>query len=227
MLSIIIPVLNEEKNISKTIDNIKKSLRFINKKFEIIIINDCSTDETLKKILKLRSKNKCIKIFGNKKNLGFGASYKKGLKLSKGSKIMWLQGDNAWSSKMLKKLFKTLDNPKFDLIVQINNKMLSERGFVRWFISKLFTLSLNFFTNKKIFYHNGLQIHKSKFLKKIQIKEDHYCFQAEILLKSFKYYKNIKYIDLQSQNRDYGFSKAFRLRNILATLIFIFNSRAL
>ena len=140
MLSIIIPVLNEEKNISKTIDNIKKSLRFINKKFEIIIINDCSTDETLKKILKLRSKNKCIKIFGNKKNLGFGASFKKGLKLSKGSKIMWLQGDNAWSSKMLKKLFKTLDNPKFDLIVQINNKMLSERGFVRWFISKLFTI---------------------------------------------------------------------------------------
>ena len=140
---------------------------------------------------------------------------------------MWLQGDNAWSYKMLEKLFKTLDNPKFDLIVQINKKMLSERGFVRWFISKLFTFLLNFFTNKKIFYHNGLQIHKKKFLKKIKIKENHYCFQAEILLKSMKYYRNIKYIDLQSQSRDYGFSKAFGLRNILSTLIFIFNSRSL
>ncbi len=227
MLSIIVPAFNEEKNISKTVDNIKKSLRFINKKYEIIIINDCSTDDTLKKILKLRSKNKYIKIFSNKKNLGFGASFKKGLKFSKGSKIMWLQGDNAWSYKMLEKLFKTLDNPKFDLIVQINKKMLSERGFVRWFISKLFTFLLNFFTNKKIFYHNGLQIHKKKFLKKIKIKENHYCFQAEILLKSMKYYRNIKYIDLQSQSRDYGFSKAFGLRNILSTLIFIFNSRSL
>lgn len=227
MLSIIIPAFNEENNIENTLKNIKKASKYLKINYEIIFINDSSTDGTKKKILDLKKKNKFIKLYNNKRNLGFGASFKKGLTKCKGFYVLMIQGDNAWSSKMLKKLFLLIDKNKNDLIVQINSKMLSERGLIRWIISKIFTHLLNYFTNKKILYHNGLQIHKRETIKKIKINENHYCFQAEVLLKSLKHYNNIRYIDLQSQARDYGISKAFKIKNIFSTLIFILNSKKL
>lgn len=226
MISIIVPAFNEEKNITKTIKHIKNACNSININYEIIVVNDNSTDETLKKILFLKKKIRNIKVYNNKFNLGFGASFKKGLFKSKGSHIIMVQGDNAWPFTMLKKILTLHKKQKKSLIIQTNSKMLRERGFFRWLISKIFTNLLNIITNNKILYYNGLQVHKRMFLKKIKIKENHYCFQAEILLKSMKYYKNIEYIDLQSQNRNAGFSKAFQIKNIISTLIFIFNARA-
>lgn len=223
MLSIIIPAYNEEKNLHNTLNNLEEAInsKFIN--HEIIIVDDCSTDNSSQIINELSKKNRNIISIKNSKNLGFGSSFKNGLKVAKGDWIMMLQGDNAWNSDNLKKLYSYYNER--DLLIQINSKMLSERGFFRWSISKIFTILLNLFRKKKIKYYNGLQIHKKEYLNKIKIEESQYCFQAEILLKTIKEYDNFKYVDMQSQSRDYGYSKAFKLKNILSTLQFLIKSQ--
>jgi len=219
MLSIIIPEYNEEKNIKNVLKNLFLSSIIIKDKYEIIIVNDGSTDKT-KEIINSFDNKKKLKILSLKKNVGFGKAFLYGLKKAKGDRIVMIQGDNAWNSKNLKKLFQVYNDKNIDLLIQYNSKMLSTRGIVRTLLSKTFTKILNILTKKNIIYHNGIQVHQKKILNKIKIKEYHYCFQPEILLKTIKYYKNIKYIDMQSQEREYGFSKAFNIKNIKSVFIF-------
>jgi|LakMenE18May11ns_1017448.scaffolds.fasta_scaffold9705905_1 glycosyltransferase involved in cell wall biosynthesis len=219
MLSIIIPAYNEEKNIKNVLKNLFLSSIILKDKYEIIIVNDGSTDKTKEIINSLDNKKK-LKILSLKKNVGFGKAFLYGLKKANGDRIVMIQGDNAWNSKNLKKLFQVYNDKNIDLLIQYNSKMLSTRGIVRTLLSKTFTKILNILTKKNIIYHNGIQVHQKKILNKIKIKEYHYCFQPEILLKTIKYYKNIKYIDMQSQEREYGFSKAFNIKNIKSVFIF-------
>ena len=68
MFSIVIPVFNEEDNLVKLIKEIRSSLKNY-KKYELIFVNDFSTDKTID-ILKQEKKNFKFKIINNKINLG-------------------------------------------------------------------------------------------------------------------------------------------------------------
>ena len=67
-LSIIIPVYNESRNLEKTVNNLRKIKKNI-KKFNLIFIDDFSTDNTLNILVKLSKKYSFIKIHKNKKKV--------------------------------------------------------------------------------------------------------------------------------------------------------------
>ena len=76
-ISLIIPCYNEEGNIDILV---KKSQKFLkNKKNQLILVNNGSTDNTEKKILFNKIKYKNIEIVNIKKNIGFGHGVKRGL----------------------------------------------------------------------------------------------------------------------------------------------------
>ena len=91
MFSLVIPIFNEEDNLVSLIKEIKNSL--INyKDFELIFVNDFSTDNTLK-ILEKEKKKFNYKIFNNKINLGQSFSTLFGIQNSKHNIIITLDGD--------------------------------------------------------------------------------------------------------------------------------------
>ena len=69
-ISIIIPCYNYEKLLTQKYLKLKNIIKKIDNKFEIIFINDGSTDNTLKKLKLLRKKDKKIKILSNNINQG-------------------------------------------------------------------------------------------------------------------------------------------------------------
>ena len=79
LFSLIIPVYNSEKYISKCIQSVLNQ-NFSKEKYEIIIINDDSNDKTLNICRKYKKKNKNIKILNNKKNFGVSHSRNVGIK---------------------------------------------------------------------------------------------------------------------------------------------------
>ena len=90
MFSIVIPLFNEEKNITELIDEIYTSLiNFTD--FEIILIDDASTDSTYEVIKKIKNHN--IKIFQNSKNEGQSFSISRGVKEASNNTIITLDGD--------------------------------------------------------------------------------------------------------------------------------------
>ena len=76
-LSVIVPCYNEEKTIKRLIEKI---LKFNLYEKEIIIVDDCSTDNSSEIIKLLAKSNKDIKSIFSKKNLGKGGALKKGIK---------------------------------------------------------------------------------------------------------------------------------------------------
>lgn len=93
--SIVIPLYNEERNIENLVKEIFLSLKYYNNSnYEIILVNDNSSDETRIVIENLKNKNpKNIKVINNKKNLGQSFSINAGIKKSIFNTIATIDGD--------------------------------------------------------------------------------------------------------------------------------------
>ena len=100
LVSIIIPYYKKKEYITSSINSVLKQSY---KNFELIIIYDDSNHEDLLILKNLKKKDKRIKLFINKKNLGAGRSRNKGIKLSKGTLIAFLDADDLWQKNKLKK----------------------------------------------------------------------------------------------------------------------------
>jgi teichuronic acid biosynthesis glycosyltransferase TuaG len=103
LVSIITPYYKKKKYIESAINSV---LQQTYKNFELIIIYDDENKEDLNFLKKIIKKDKRIKIYINKKNLGAGRSRNKGIKLSKGSTIAFLDADDLWfHNKLQKQIF--------------------------------------------------------------------------------------------------------------------------
>ena len=130
-LSIIVPCLNEEKNISLFYQTLKEKLKISD--YEIIFIDDGSKDQTFSEMKKLAHKNSHIKVIRFSKNFGKDAAIYAGLIKSTGNIISIIDGDLQQNPSYLNKMFDVLTtNDEYDQIVMIptneNKKGLSRLG---------------------------------------------------------------------------------------------------
>ena len=100
LISVIIPYYKKKEYIISSINSV---LNQTYKNLEIIIIYDDLNKEDLNLLKKIKKKDKRIKIYINKKNLGAGRSRNKGIKLSKGIFVAFLDSDDLWKKNKLKK----------------------------------------------------------------------------------------------------------------------------
>ena len=137
IFSIVIPVYNEQLNLDVLVEEIFLSLLDYDSKFELIFVNDLSTDDTLKVIKELKDKYpKIIKYISNKKNLGQSYSLTEGIKISKSNIIVTLDGDGQNNPKDIPKLLeKYLNNNNFSLISGIRFKR--KKNYLKIISSKL------------------------------------------------------------------------------------------
>src|SRR6266567_1020680 len=106
-LTIIIPVFNEGKTVGKLLKNVLSTKLPVNK-IEYIIVDDGSTDNSIKEIKSLKSK-KVILIL-HKKNRGKGAAIQTGLKKATGDYIIIQDADLEYNPKDIAKLIKAVTN---------------------------------------------------------------------------------------------------------------------
>lgn len=92
-ISVFFPTYNEERNIKKVVKKTKKELIKIADKWEILIVNDGSTDNTLKIAEKLAKSDKNVKVVNHKVNQGYGSALKSGFKSAKYSWVAFTDSD--------------------------------------------------------------------------------------------------------------------------------------
>jgi len=112
IFSIIIPIYNESENISDLIFEIEKNLNFLN--YEIIIVNDCSNDKTDKILKKIKSSK--LKIINLLKRSGQSFAILTGIKNSKSSTIVTIDGDGQNDPKDISKLFNIYNDFNYSLV---------------------------------------------------------------------------------------------------------------
>lgn len=127
LVSVIIPVFNSEKFLHETILSVEKQTY---KNIEIIIVDDCSTDNSVKIIRELNEKYGNIRLFINEKNSGAGVSRNVAISKAKGQYIAFLDSDDVWFETKLDKQIKNLcDNKGSFSYCAIN--MIDENGAVK------------------------------------------------------------------------------------------------
>ncbi len=108
--SIIIPCYNEAKLISSTLDQVENFFKSKNWSFEIIVIDDGSTDQTAELASKFN-----IKLLKNEKNQGKGYSISRGVQASSGELILFTDADLSTPIEELEKLLLFI--PEYDIVI--------------------------------------------------------------------------------------------------------------
>ena len=103
LVSIITPTFNSEKYIVETIQSV---LNQTHTNWELLIIDDASTDNTLEIIEELKAKENRIKVFKFQTNVGAGTTRNKGIEEAQGDYIAFLDADDLWEPNKLEKQLK-------------------------------------------------------------------------------------------------------------------------
>tara|TARA_B100000530_G_scaffold336945_1_gene293578 strand:- start:3381 stop:4421 length:1041 start_codon:yes stop_codon:yes gene_type:complete len=198
LFSIVLAVRNKENYISKTIDSCINQ-KFDKEKFELIVINDCSSDKTKQKIEKKIFNSSNIKLLNLKKNIGPGLARNVGIKFSKGKYIIFLDGDDSLVPNFLFILKKKLKK-KPDLITYNFNKVYSKKKIIYSARKDLSKININ---NKKNFI--------KKFLSgEIDGSVIFTCFKRNLLVKN-----KIKFPKGLHEDIIYIFKSYLKSKNII------------
>ena len=122
-ISVIVPAYNSEKYIEKCIDSL---LNQTLKDIEIIVINDCSTDNTKKILEGYKKNNNNIKIIHNKSNKGIGYNRNIGIKKAQGEYISFIDSDDYIDEKMYEKMYNKAKLDKLDIVMCNFHRMLEK-----------------------------------------------------------------------------------------------------
>lgn len=124
-VSIILPTFNGENYIREAIESCL-SQSFDD--FELIVVNDCSTDSTLSIVESIAKKDSRIKILNNTANLKLPASLNVGFKYASGKYFTWTSDDNIFTKNAMEVLMAAISNGNSPDIVYSSYKIINEQG---------------------------------------------------------------------------------------------------
>lgn len=227
LISILMPVKNEEKYIETALDSI---LNQSYQKFELIIINDCSKDNSSNLINQYYDER--IKVFNFQKSVGISKCLNKAISLAKGKYIARMDADDIAYPNRLKYQLKFMQqNPKIDLLsgninyIKSTGKSYILKNLIVFFSNKKINNSLL----KIIILHENVVKHptvfaKKKLLTKIRYNSDYDSVEdwqlwIRLLNKNFCFYiddsKVLNYRIHNKQNSIKSKTKLYKLKNYI------------
>jgi dolichol-phosphate mannosyltransferase len=116
MFSLVIPIFNEEKLVDELVKRTISSIESFIQDYEVIFVDDGSTDQSLAKILSWQKKNSRIKILSLSKNFGHQAAYTAGLEHSTGDLVAMMDADLQDPPELLATMYKMINEEGYDLV---------------------------------------------------------------------------------------------------------------
>ncbi len=211
-LSVFFPVFNEEANLEVLIKQAIRILPHLASRYELLIINDGSSDESLKIAKKLKSQYQEIRIFSHKYNRGYGEVLKTGIKKSRYDWIFWTDSDLQFDLSELMNFVKVSN--KFKAIIGYREKRVEglgrhiNAGLFKLYIDLLFRLHVRDIDC-------AFKLFKADLLKKLVLSSGSAFTSAEILYRLKKEGVIFKEIAVKHYPRLYGQATGADLKVII------------
>ena len=165
-ISVVIPVFNEEDSIKELYGQISTALKN-QKKYEIIFINDGSSDKSEKAIIDLSNEDKRVKLISFYRNFGKSAALSEGFKYASGEIIITMDADLQDDPNEISNLINKLDEG-YDLVSGWKQKRYDP--WTKTFPSKIFNFVTRILTGVNIHDFNcGLKAYRSSVIKSIEV----------------------------------------------------------
>ena len=125
LISIVLPVYNGEKYLRESIDSV---LAQTYKNWELLIVDDCSTDSSAAIAKEYASKDRRIYYYRNENNLRLPRNLNKGFRLAKGDYLTWTSDDNKFKPTALEKMYDALKNNQNAQFVFASCRVINSEG---------------------------------------------------------------------------------------------------
>ena len=204
-VSVVVPLYNEEESLTELHDWIKKSLNNLDYSFELIFIDDGSTDNSWDIINNLSRTNTNVKGYRFLKNYGKSQALNAGFKYAKGNLIATLDADLQDSPEELPSMIDKLKKEKLDLVSGWK-KRRHDNFFLKNIPSKIFNFAARTISGINLHDFNcGIKVYKNNVVKTIDVGGEMHRYIP--FLASEAGFKNISEKEVQHQARKYGVTK--------------------
>ena len=214
-ITIMFPLYKDKKTVEKMILNSLKILKKLTKNYEIIAVDDGCPEKSGKIVKEYEKKNSKIKVIFHKKNLGYGAAIKTGLKKCKYSCIFAIDGDGEYDVNDLPRMLKKYKYSDLVITYRYKKKYKTSRIVISWIYNTLLRFLFN--TSFKDI-STGSRLINKKLVKKIKIDTNSPFLGAELAIKAkFLGYK-VNEIGIHTYPRTFGTGSSVSIINIIRTI---------
>lgn len=202
LLSVIIPVYNEELTVGNVIDRVKLAMQQIGLQYEIIVVDDHSYDKSLEVV-----KRHSTKPFTLKQHLGKGYALRAGFAKAKGDIIITIDSDGSHRPEELSRVLMPVLKDKTDLVIgsrYLNQKNVAARK-LNAFGVRIFNFLIQLLTGTAITdSQSGYRAMKRQVLIKQRLKSGGYEIESEMLVKTVKEGFRVAEVPISFEQRTYG-----------------------
>ena len=217
MISIIIPAYNEKRAISNTIQDIRKVLLESNyEEYEIVVVDDASTDNTKEIALTAGAK-----VISKIQNLGYGHSLKMGILSAKYDIIVITDADGTYPIYEIPNLIKLYDQG-YHLVIGARTGKFFKESYIKYPLRILLKFLVDFAAGRKIQDPNsGLRVFsKKEIIPLFPTLCDRFSFTTSMTLAYMMLQRSVKFFEI-NYNARVGKSKVMLFRDSLLTLQYI------
>ena len=212
-LSIFFPFWNEEGNIESVVKKAIPVAEKVAHEWEIIMVDDGSSDKTLEIANKLAASNPNLIVAAHKKNRGYGAALKTGFEKAKFNLVVFNDGDGQFDFSEVEKFLEKID--KADIVIGYRKKRL-DNPFRHLLMTLLKIWDFVFFRFRFKDIDCGFKLFKKEALKKIlPLDSEGAMITTEILARAKKAGLKITEVEVNHYPRIYGDQSGGNLRVIL------------
>jgi len=216
-LSIFFPFWNEEKNIKSVVENAIPVARSVAEKWEILMIDDGSSDKTNEQAQQLARKYRDVKLITHNPNRGYGAALKSGLENAKYNYIVFTDGDRQFDFSEVSKFIEQIKSA--DIV--IGYRKVRQDSFVRHVLMNLLKIWDYIFFR---FYFKdidcGFKMFRKSAIKEIMpLRSEGAMITTEILAKGIKKNLKIKEVEVNHYPRKFGAQSGANLAVVIRAIL--------
>lgn len=219
-ISIFFPCYNDRESISKLIDDSFLTIKKLASKYEVIVVDDGSTDGSQLLLKKLNRKYPYLKVIFHDKNKGYGGALRSGFQAAKYELIFYTDGDGQYSVKELPILLSLMSRD-VDFINGI--KMSRHDPNYRIFIGNLYSFVIRWaFWLPIVDVDCDFRLIRKSITKKLDLKINSGAVCIELVKKAQRKGAVFRQVSIHHFERKHGVSQFFRVNRILLTLNEVF-----
>ncbi len=204
-VTVIMPALNEERNILAAIDATAEVFKDLKIDGEIVVINDGSSDRTEEIVNDVIGRDNRVRMIRHDTPKGIGASFWDGVEEAGGDVVVMLPGDNENDPREILRYYKLLEHVDMVIPFLFNRE---SRSLFRNALSFIYRFIINSTFLVNFNYTNGTVLYRKSILQDLPYRNKSFFFQTDILIRAVKKGYLFAEVPYRLGSRRYGASKA-------------------
>lgn len=215
-ITVVVPALNEEKNIRSTVLGIFRACNRMKIAVEVIAVDDGSRDRTPQILQQLQGAYPRLEVVRHEHPSGIDGAFSAGAARARGEAVVMIPGDN---ENRVENILAFLDlMQRVDIIVPfVHNAELRNLG--RRLISSIYRFIISFSFGTNLNYYNGTVIYRTRLVHALNIRSSGFFYQTETLIRALRRGVRFAEVPVLLRNRRHGRSKAVTLKSLRAVML--------